>query len=137
MSLSCSCDFDDWEPEPGEWYYWSNNDKHLDFEKYKELRGKRCCSCGDMVSYGDTCIKHLRHRYPHNDVEAAILNCDPDLNEEPPIRMADHVHCEKCGEIYLNLVTLGYNCLSPSENMKNALSEYHEMTDFEPIKKAG
>ena len=50
--------------------------------------------------------------------------------EEPPIKIADHYHCEKCAEIWLNLTIIGYECLSPSENMKKYLKEYQEMTGF-------
>ena len=126
MSLSCSCDYD-YDPEPGMWAYMG---EHSWFETLDTTRGKRCCSCGDLINVGSLCIKHPRYRYPYSEIEAAIVGADPDMNEEPTIRVANHYQCESCGEIWLNLTAVGYECLLPNEKMSDALKEYHELTGF-------
>jgi len=65
----------------------------------------------------------------HYDLESSFGN-------EPTIRCASNFQCERCGEIWLNLTALGYECLSPGENMEQALKEYHDMTGFEPAKQS-
>jgi hypothetical protein len=119
-------------PEPGEWTY-CIEDADLVFEEFRAVKRKRCCSCGELINIGSICIRYPRRRYPYNEVEARIVGADWDLNEEPPIRMADHYHCEECGEIWLNLYELGFECLQPNEDMRESLKEYHEMTGFKPI----
>jgi hypothetical protein len=52
------------------------------------------------------------------------------MNDEPTIRISDHYQCERCGEIWLNLQALGFECLAPGEDMVDALAEYHEMTGW-------
>ena len=125
MGLSCSCDYDGYDFEPGDWqYFFCDND--LDFETFKEFRGKRCKSCGKLISYGDTCVRFGRYRYPYSTVEAKIEHDDEffEMNYPPEIKMADHFQCESCGEIYLNLTELGFDCISPAENMPELLEEY-------------
>jgi len=75
----------------------------------------------------------MRERYPYDDIESKIKtgrDIDDAMNDTPTIQIADHYHCEACGEIYLNLVAIGYECLWPAENMQSALKEYHEITGF-------
>jgi hypothetical protein len=40
--------------------------------------------------------------------------------------------CERCGEIYLNLNALGY-CMVPTDEMTEALREYHEISGFQSL----
>ncbi len=127
MPLSCDCDFN-FDYDYGDWAYWYKDTP--DFEPLKTSRRKRCCSCKELIGIGDLCTRYPRYRYPYSETEARIINADPDLDEEPPIKIADHYHCEECGEIWLNLTDIGYDCLSPSENMKDSLKEYHEMSGF-------
>ncbi len=130
MSLSCTCDFE-YEPEAGSICYWPD-DGGEEFEIFKEFRGKRCCSCGELITYGNTCVRYPKRRYPHNEIEARIHgDIYFDMCDEPPIKIADDIHCEKCGEIWLNLTSIGYNCLSPSENMPKTMREYHKMVEFQ------
>ena len=68
MSLSCSCDYD-YEFEEGDWYY---DYTEPDFETLKSKRGKRCCSCSDIIKPGDSCTEHQRVRYPYDDIESKI-----------------------------------------------------------------
>ena len=127
MSLSCSCDSGR-DIDPGDWSYWFH-DKDLYFENLNTLRRKRCCSCGELINIGAVCIRFSRYRYPYNAVEAKIKHDDYlfEMNYEPQIKIADHFQCESCGEIYFNLTELGFECLSPSENMPGMLEEYKEL----------
>lgn len=134
MSLSCSCDYDQ-EFEPGDWTYVLEN--NYDFTILNTTRRKRCCSCGELISIGATCIEYYRARYPYDDIESRIKNgcdCEDSFDDEPTIHIASHYHCEKCAEIYLNLTDIGYECLSPNENMIESLKEYHELTGFKANK---
>jgi len=124
--LSCSCDYD-YDPEPGETFYTPQQD--MDFETLATKRRQRCKSCNSLIDIGATVLRHDRARYPRNDIESKIVLGMPledafYCNEMIPI--ADHYHCEKCGEIYLNLTSLGFICLMPDEDMEAALKEYLE-----------
>lgn len=130
MGLSCSCDYE-YEFEPGEWTYWYEDTSG--FIHLETSRRKRCCSCNDLIDIGSLCVKYPRLRYPYNEIEARIQtggDLDDSLSEEPQIPIACHYHCEKCGEIYMNLTDIGYNCLAPCEDMNETLKEYHEITGF-------
>ena len=134
MLLSCSCDYER-SFEPGEFLYYCGAPE---FKPLDTSRAKRCVSCGAKIKVGETCVKYKRYRYPWTDAEARICcGCDLDDSfcDEPTIRMADHYHCEWCGEMYENLTELGFNCLSPGNNMRDALKEYHELTGFNQPKK--
>jgi hypothetical protein len=129
MSLSCSCDYD-WEA--GSKMYMP---VHLDFKPFIAIRRKRCCSCGNLIEHRTPCLEHPLRRYPNSDIEARFNGfCDLEdaFCNEPDIKCASDFHCERCGEIYLNLQALGYECLAPSENMEEALKEYHELSGFKP-----
>ena len=130
MPLSCSCDYD-YDEEPGLWFY--DPAVNDDFEKLETSRRKRCVSCGKLINIGDMCIKFTRHRYPWTEIESKKC-CGVEIEDafcDPPsIPTAPHYHCERCGEIYLNLTAAGYECLSPSENMEDMLNEYHEISGF-------
>jgi hypothetical protein len=132
MSLSCYCDYY-YEFDPGNWtYFFPGNE---DFVRLDTAQAKRCCSCGKLIKVGDICVKYQRYRYPYTEIESQI-RCRRDLedalNDEPDIRVADHYHCEWCGEMFMNLTALGYECLCPNEDMRGALKEYHELSGFNP-----
>jgi len=134
MSLSCSCDYDyDYDFEAGDWmYYYEDSDELIPLDT---TRRKRCCSCGELINIGATCSKYPRRRYPHNDIESRINfsgDVEDALCDEPCISMAAHYQCEKCAEIFMNLMDIGYNCLSPNEDMRESLKEYHELSGFNP-----
>jgi hypothetical protein len=128
MGLSCSCGYEDYDFDYGDWVYWF--EAITDFVPLDSKKRKRCCSCKSLIDIGSLCVKYPRYRYPYNEVEARIVGADPDLNEEPTIQIADHYHCEKCAEIWLNLTDIGYECLSPKENMPDALKKYQELSGF-------
>ena len=130
MTLSCSCEYD-WEPEIGDWIYRFEN--IVDFEPLQTSKRKRCCSCNELINIGDLCLKYSRSRYPYNEVESRITTgvcLEDSLADEAPIVIADHYHCERCAEIWLNLTDIGYECLAPNDNMAKALKEYHEISGF-------
>ena len=132
--LSCSCDWD-YDYEPGDWLYWFEN--MSEFIPLNTTKRKRCCSCGELIDIGSLCNEYPRYRYPYDDIESHIkVGCclDDSFCDEPTIHISSHYHCESCAEIFLNLTYIGYDCLSPKENMGEALKEYWELTGFEPIK---
>ena len=126
MPLSCSCDYD-YEPEFGMWNikYWEEN-YEMDFEPLKTSKRKRCCSCKKLIDIGSLCIRFPRVRYPNNEIEAKIVGLSPDPYEweDPTIDMSAIYQCEKCGEIYLNLDSVGFECIYPTENMPKMLKDY-------------
>ena len=129
MPLTCSCDYG-YEFEPGGWYYTLVNN---DFEKFLALRRKRCCSCGELINIGKFCLRHERVRYPYTDAEARIngvFDLETSMEDEAKIKASDHIQCEKCGEIWLNLQSVGFECLSPAENMPEMLKQYQH--DYAP-----
>jgi len=134
MPLSCSCDFD-FEFEPGNWYYNGLVIAKIDFEELSGKRGKRCVSCGELIKIGKLCLKHKRLRYPYTNQETrrvGYFDLDEAMENEASIQAPEHYQCEKCGEIWLNLQNVGFECLSPSENMQEAMREYIET--YEPTK---
>lgn len=132
MSLSCNCDYE-YDGEPGQWHYYPCGDEYL--IPLDTKKRKRCCSCNELIEIGSLCNKYPRYRYPYSDVEARITcggDLDDSFNNEPEIPIADHYHCEKCAEIYLNLTDIGYECLLPCENMEDSLKEYHTLSGWKP-----
>jgi hypothetical protein len=131
MPLSCGCDYES-DFDPGDWMYDFEASPH-DFETLKTNRAKRCCSCKGLIKVGDICIVYHRCRYPYTDIESKIrCGCvlDDCFSDPPSIRVSPHYHCERCGEIWLNLTDIGYECLGPYENMPDALEEYHSLSGF-------
>jgi predicted RNA-binding Zn-ribbon protein involved in translation (DUF1610 family) len=108
--ISCSCN-DDYE-----WWYQPPDD----FSTFDSTRRKRCVSCNDLIDIGTDCIKLECFRDPHNDIEERIWGSE--------VQLANKYLCEKCGEIFLNLGSLGY-CVSV-DNLQEDLAEYWELTGF-------
>ena len=126
MSLSCSCDWD-YDFDFGDWMYsqcWP-----MDFSQLESNRARRCISCGNLIPVGSVCLIHPRVRYAYDEIEARIKGSNPE-DGEPTIKIAPHCQCERCGEIWLNLFSVGYECLSPTENMEEALKDYHDISGF-------
>jgi len=132
MSLSCSCDWD-YDADPGVWHYYLCKIESYKFRPLGTPRRVRCCSCKDLIDIGALVIRHRRYRYPYDEIESRIkCGCDmEDVFCDPPtIRMSNHYQCEQCGEIWLNLQALGFECLLPNENMTDALADYHELSGW-------
>jgi hypothetical protein len=78
------------------------------------------------------CIRFERVRYPYTKIEANIHDFDWHNGGEPNIKMSPIYICEKCGEIYLNLHSVGFECVYPTENMNDLLKDYQN--DYAPPK---
>ncbi len=129
MPLSCSCDYD-WEPEPGAWEF--DREQDVDFEPLQTSKRKRCVSCRELIGIGDLCLRFPRYRHPYTEIEARIYGVDFEYFEEPVIKKAPIFQCEKCGEIYLNLQSVGFKCVSPCEDQRDLLIQYQH--DYAPPK---
>ena len=111
--LSCSCLFDN---DDG-WYYYPPSN----FSVFSRLKRKRCCSCNKLINTGAQCVEFSRHRSPRTDIEEKIHKSE--------VRLAHWFMCEQCGEIFLNLDSLGY-CIRLGESMQENLKDYWRMTNF-------
>lgn len=124
MGLSCTCD---WEHEPGSIGYYSPDD----FEIFDRWIGKRCKSCGKIIRLGDYCLRFSMFKTPEYDIEVNIYG------EDGEIPRANQFMCEKCGEIFMNLRSLGY-CIDLCDNMHDLLGDYQseKQWELERIKRA-
>jgi hypothetical protein len=114
--LSCNCDFD-----TDDWWY----DPPSDFTIYDKWVGKVCCSCHkSIIRFGDLCIAFNRFRNSWSDIEEKIWG--------DTVQLADWYLCESCGEIYLNLDSLGY-CYLLGEDITDNLRDYWDITNFNPM----
>lgn len=112
MPLSCSCDFD------GEgWLYYAPDD----YSTMKPLpRRKRCSSCRALIDPGATVAEFERFRQPISEVEEMIFG------EDGEIPLARMFLCERCADLYFSFRELGFECVSPDENMMRLAREYAE-----------
>lgn len=120
MSLSCRCDF--------EFDYWAEPD--TDFSISSEAC--RCHSCGQRIKAGDTVLKFTCWREADDDSDDP-LDVEAIENGSYQVDYPDEFHCERCGEIYMNLSDAGY-CLSSGDHMPSLLKEYQALTGFDPWK---
>lgn len=113
MPLSCYCDYyDDYE-----WFYYSP----VDYTKLDTTKRKRCSSCGSLIDINATVAKFNCFRPPKDEIEEKIYG------EDGEIEMAPKYLCEECADIYFSLFELGFECVSPEENMRELLEEYKEL----------
>lgn len=113
--VNCSCG--DWD---GEGVGFHESEDYINFQGIgKHNQRKRCCSCKDLISIGDTCIEFKRFRYPDQDNEIEC-NIYPDDYEIP---LATWFMCEKCGDTYCALISMGH-CFGIDSNMQEELKEY-------------
>ncbi|MGE4293869.1 MAG: hypothetical protein AB7E32_16875 [Desulfovibrio sp.] len=115
--LTCTCP--EYDGDQDSWWFIEPKD----FEKFHGVRRERCASCGAFIEIGAEAIRFLRARAPRSEIEERIHGFE--------VSLAPWWHCERCGEIYLNLVAAGF-CLSPADDMRDAMQEYWEMTGFTP-----
>jgi len=114
MSLSCSCyEYD------GEGVFWYPPDW---FVNLTTKRRKRCLSCNSLINLNTPCLEFPYYSGCKDDIEYRI-------HGDVEIRRGTYRLCESCGEIYLNLSSIGY-CLDISNSMVEYLKEYHELTGF-------
>lgn len=114
--LSCACD--DYNHD---WYYYPPED----FTKFEASRRKRCISCGVLINHKSACLEFSCWRTPYSYIEENIYG------DEVPL--ANKYMCETCGEIFLNLESIGY-CITLGGNMKEDLRDYWDLTGFSPKK---
>lgn len=113
MSLSCSCESDD--DGYGWWYFIPK-----EYTTLQTNKRKRCSSCKTLIEIGATCLEFKRSRPPRNEIEESIYNgCD--------IPLASMRQCESCADMFFNLRELGFECVSPDENMESLAQEYREV----------
>lgn len=112
MPLSCGCDVDF---EPGQRFAECCIE---DFETLQTSKRKRCLSCKELINLGSFVVKFNISKVPEHEIEINIYG------EDGLMPLADRYLCEKCGEIYLNLISLGFECVWPGEDMLELLAEY-------------
>lgn len=116
MPLSCSCEFDDWYPEPGEWYYIGPVDyMPLTRAAPKRKRRPRCWSCKELIDWPDLVVKFERIRVA-DELQAFIFG------DEYEYEIAPRFHCERCGDLYYSIKELGY-CGEPGANQLELAKE--------------
>ena len=112
--LSCDNDF----YEDDEWFYYPPDD----FSIYDRKLSAKCCSCNNIINYGDVGVTFSRG---FNDEE-----------NDSEINIDDYFMCENCGEIYLNLRAIGFSHYLNTDIRKD-LKDYHELTGFKKIDNSG
>ena len=111
MTLSCYCEF---EKEPGMVFWYEPKD----FSVFQKPRRKRCSSCWKRINHGDVCAVFQRYKVPEHEVEVRIY-C-----EDGEIKRASYHLCEECAGLWFSLSELGFNCVDPTENMREVVKEY-------------
>ena len=112
MPLSCGCDGEDFE-----WFFYTPED----YTKFSMTGRRKRCSCGDLIDHGAVCVEFKCFRNPSNDIEERIYG------DGGEIHMASEWLCERCGDLYFSFVELGYECVTPEENMMELSKEYAEL----------
>jgi len=118
MSLSCSCELDN---DDAEWYWWQPND----YSVYNRKRSNPCCceNCENRVSRNDTVgeVRRTRAGTEWEDIRGLAASDDPEA-----VKLASVYMCERCTDLYFSFQDLGFNCISPYEDMIELAKEYHE-----------
>ncbi len=113
MPLTCYCD---WESGPGDWMFYGVDD----YAPLATKRGRSCSSCQGRIAVGDLCCRAPRMKIPLHEVELRIYG------EEGEIPIAPLFMCERCSDLFWSLSDLGFECISPSEDMRQLVREYAE-----------
>lgn len=113
MPLSCSCDYD---YEPGTILC----EAEEDFDFLQTSQRKRCRSCKELINIGDFCLRFSIFKIPAHEIEINIYG------EDGEVPLASRYLCETCGEIYLNLQAVGFECIWVGEDMRELLKEYQD-----------
>jgi len=109
--LSCSCDFG---PGDCDWYYVHPHD----YAVLQTKRRRRCASCRELINVGDTITAFERWRDVRDDVEESIYG------DDGQVPLASMYHCERCADLYFSLYELGFECISPNEDVRELVKEY-------------
>lgn len=102
MSLSCTCDTDNYE-----WLYYPPRD----FSILQTKTRKKCRSCGKLIEIEADCLEFIREEY------------DSEIEED--LLLPTWYHCEECGGLYFALEDLGF-CVQIDENMQDLVQEYND-----------
>ena len=113
MSLSCSCDNEDWEPGTKLWF------EPREYTVLATKRSRKCCSCGATVRPGETAAEVRRGKVPDCDIEVRIYG------DEETVPLASRYLCEVCADLAFSLGELGY-CSQPFEDQRELVEEYAE-----------
>lgn len=116
MGLACSCPESDFNPGDEFWI------ETKDYAPLATKRGKRCCSCKELIPVGALCVEVPRMRVPKGDVEEKIYG---DFEGDNGVPLASAYLCERCADICFSLAELGY-CEQPWEDQRELLKEYIE-----------
>lgn len=122
MPLTCYCDFD------GDYSWWYENpDDYEEVPKpnriYPPVKRHKCSSCNKLIAYGSLGARFQRWRNPVSDVEREIYQ--DDWGE---VELADMWLCEECADLWFSFNELGFECVSPEENMLELAKEYGAMS---------
>ncbi len=112
MSLTCACDYD---PEPGDICWVAPRD----YSVLATKRARKCCSCGDKITPGETVAAFHRYKVPEYQIEIDIYGDDG--FEGPP--RATWYHCERCADLFFSLIDLGF-CIHIKDEMRALVREY-------------
>ncbi len=115
MPLTCSCPYDD----DYDWYYFTPDD----YTSPPPGRRKRCSSCGALIDHHEQVAKFDITRPPRTEIEERICGSWDDTEA---VKMAPKWLCERCSDLYFSLYELGFECISPDENMVELVKEYAE-----------
>jgi hypothetical protein len=120
MPLSCSCDYDF---EPGALLSYPDDD----FTRLKTERRKRCESCKCLININNYALGFSIVKIPEHQIEINIYGEDGEMPR------ARRYLCEKCGEIFLNLGSVGFECIWCGEDMLKLLKEYQASRNAERL----
>lgn len=114
MSLSCHCDYDG----DSDWYWYHPQDYSILDTK----RSRKCSSCGERIVLGATCSMFARSRCATEWEDARGFGAADDPESIP---MAPGFLCERCADLFFSLNDLGFECVSPYEDQRELVKEYH------------
>jgi DNA-directed RNA polymerase subunit RPC12/RpoP len=111
MSLFCATGGDDCDLD---WWWYAPSDE----APLATKRSRKCCSCGQKISVGDTSRKVPRYRPATEFEEDRGIACDE-------VPMTDWYLCETCGDLYESITELGFCCqLGNGESLKHQIESY-------------
>lgn len=97
-----------------EWYYVVPHDYTV-AQPTRSGRRKKC-SCGTFINPGELCAEFDRSRNSRNEIEERIYG--------DAVPLANRFLCERCADLYFSLTELGFDQVSPNENMIELAKEY-------------
>lgn len=82
-------------------------------------RSRRCCSCGEKISVGDTCCEIHKFKCPETEIERRIYG------ENGEVPRASSYMCARCAGICFSLNDIGFGPY-PLENQAMLAEKYAE-----------